>query len=447
MRFSDLDSASVGVWGVGREIRSFATQLERHLPSARIGVVALDTHPVGADAEGIADDAALVVGEGVVQALARCDVVVRSPGVSIHRPEVEALRDRGIPIVTATGLWLAERGGAGVVGITGTKGKSTTASFAYHLARAAGRDAELAGNIGLPALDLIDRDASGPVFLELSSYQIADLETGPEIAVITNLYREHLDWHGSELAYREEKLRLFDLPGVRMAVVNARAPELVRTASGVESRVAYGEAGGWDCDALGVYRDGDLVIGEEDLPLRGEHNALNLCAALASLEAAGVNLPRLPEALDGFGGLPHRLQVLGERDGLTWVDDSISTTPESTLAALASFADRDIVLLGGGQDRGQDYAELGRVLAARRTIVVGVPTTGNRLVQAAKDAGAPPGRAVGAPDLGAAVARARELAAPGSVILLSPAAPSYDRYRDFQERGERFRSLMPGGAG
>lgn len=441
MRFSDLEGSSVGVWGAGREIRSFASQLERRLPAARITVIAFDSQPADDEIAAIAKNARVAVGEGVVEALSECDAVVRSPGVSIHRPEMEELHDRGIPVTTATGLWLAERGGRGVVGITGTKGKSTTAALAHHLALSSGRSIALAGNIGVPALDLLDHEPIDLILLELSSYQIADLATGPEVGVITNLYREHLDWHLTEQAYRDEKLRLFSLPGVSTAVVNARQPELVEAAWRVERIVLYGEPGGWGCDRRGILHAGELVVGLADLPLLGSHNALNLCAALAALEVAGVE-PPLPASLAGFASLPHRLQSCGEHDSVLWVDDSISTTPESTLAALEAFADRDVVLLGGGQDRGQDYAELGAELARRGAAIVGMPTTGERAVVAAREAGVTAEHAVVAEDLADAVAVARSLAHPGSVVLLSPAAPSYDHFVNFEERGERFRALV-----
>ncbi len=441
MRFSDLDGASIGVWGAGREIRSFASQLRRRLPSARISVIAFDAPPTAAEVKSIAEDAEVVVGSDAVGALARCDALVRSPGVSIHRPELIELRERGIPVATATGLWLAEQGGGGVVGITGTKGKSTTAALAQHLALAAGRDTALGGNIGIPALDLFDREPPELTFLELSSYQIADLTNGPETAVITNLFREHLDWHRSEETYREEKLRIFTLPGVRTAIVNARDAELVRAAASVENVVPYGEPSGWDCDGEGLRRAGELLVPASDLPLPGPHNALNLCAALTALEVGGID-PPLPAGLAGFTSLPHRLQACGERDGVAWVDDSISTTPESTLAALQAFAGRDVVLLAGGQDRGQDYTELGAALARRGAAVVGMPTTGERAVAAARRAGVPADRAVAAADLAGAVEAARALARPDGVILLSPAAPSYDRFRNFEERGDQFRALI-----
>ncbi|HEV3034803.1 MAG TPA: UDP-N-acetylmuramoyl-L-alanine--D-glutamate ligase [Solirubrobacteraceae bacterium] len=486
MRFSELDGASVGVWGAGREISSFADQLARRLPSARIAVAAFDAPPApdvrntlrapdarilladadsgaGDGADGRAD-AGAAARDALVAALSGCDVVVRSPGVSIYRRELQALRAAGTPVTTATSLWLAEHGGAGVIGVTGTKGKSTTAALAFHLARSAGRTALLAGNIGVPALDLLDDEPAEVTVLELSSYHTADLEIGPEVAVVTNLYREHADWHGSEQAYRADKLRVLGLPGVRVAVLSARDERLAELAPDVET-IRYGQPGGWDALAAGVAlgggvalagrgalagRDalaggvalrGELVAAADELPLRGEHNVLNLCAALAALEALGVAPAPLPGALDGFQPLPHRLEPVAERDGVAWVNDSISTTPESTIAALASFPGRELILIGGGQDRGQDYTQLADVLAHADATVIGVPSTGGRLLAAARAAGVRPARAIAAEDMREAVEIARALARSGTTVLLSPAAPSYDNYRDFEQRGERFRAL------
>ena len=441
MRFSELEHRTVGVWGAGREIRSFAAQLAQRLPSARIAVVALDD-PSAAPAPELGD--ARVVGAGeAVAALSACDVVVRSPGVSLHRPELRALRERGVPVTTATALWLAESGGAGVIAVTGTKGKSTTAMLVAHLARAAGWSVALAGNIGVPVLDLLGEPPTELVVLELSSYQIADLVRGPEVAVVTNLHPEHVDWHGSDAAYRADKLRLLGLPGVRATVVNGRDVRLVDAAHGVDADSSlFGIPDGWDVTPDGIELTGTLVVPASLLALRGEHNALNLCAALTALGAAGVSPPELPGALDGLEALPHRLQVVADRDGVLWVDDSISTTPESTLAALRSFPDHEIVLIAGGQDREQDHALLVRELAARGAAVVGVPVTGARLVAAARAAGIAADRAVEAADMAAAVAAARGFARPGGAVLLSPAAPSYNAYRDFEERGEDFRARI-----
>ncbi|MGO9761169.1 MAG: UDP-N-acetylmuramoyl-L-alanine--D-glutamate ligase [Solirubrobacteraceae bacterium] len=444
MRFSELDGASVGVWGAGREIGSFAAQLARRLPSARIAVAAFDAPPAAAVRDTLRAPDARIVTAGepaeLVAALSGCDVVVRSPGVSIYRPELRAVRESGTPVTTATALWLAEHGSDGVIGVTGTKGKSTTAALACHLALAAGRTARLAGNIGVPALELLDVEPADVTVLELSSYHTADLDTGPEVALVTSLFREHTDWHGSEDAYRADKLRLLGLPGVRTVVLNARDERLAGFLAYVET-VRYGVPEGWDVVAAGIALNGKLRARSAELPLRGEHNALNLCGALAALEALGIE-PPLPDSLSGFQPLAHRLETVAERDGVLWIDDSISTTPESALAALASFPERQLILIGGGQDRGQDYARLGRVLAEIGASVIGVPSTGRRLIAAARGAGVAESRAIEAPDLARAVELARSLAGAGSVVLLSPAAPSYDSYRDFEQRGERFRELV-----
>jgi len=462
VRFSELDGAAIGVWGAGREISSFADQLARRLPSARILVAAFDSSPPEDVRETLrAPDVRIVTGAEIVPALSACEVVVRSPGVSIYRPELRAVREGGTPVTTATALWLAQRGGEGVIGITGTKGKSTTAALAHHLARAAGRSSQLAGNIGVPALDLLDSEPAQVTVLELSSYHIADLEIGPEVAVVTNVFREHTDWHGSEQTYRADKLRLLGLPGVHVAVINGRDPGLTEALAvpastlanpdaasravhhqldGIVETITYGVPVSWDVRDGGIAFRGELVASAAELPLRGEHNALNLCGALAALAARGIE-PRLPESLDGFQPLAHRLETVVERQGVLWVNDSISTTPESTIAALASFPGREIVLIGGGQDRGQSFTELGRVIAERGVTVVGVPSTGPTLIAAARSAGVVAARALEAANLAQAVAWAAEMAGPRAVVLLSPAAPSYDHYADFEQRGERFRAL------
>jgi len=443
VRFSELEGRRIGVWGAGREIVSLGRQVSRRLAAARIVVAVFDTLPQRDLGELAMPDARAVLAAEAVAALGDCEVLVRSPGVSLYRPELQALREAGLPVTTATALWLAECGGEGVIGVSGTKGKSTTAALTAQLAQAAGHAVNLAGNIGVPALDLLDAPAAAVTVLELSSYQIADLARGPEVALFTNLFREHTDWHGSEQRYRADKLRLLSLPGVRAGVLNGRDQGLaaIRGEEQGPTLTLYGVPGGWDLQDGWLTLRGERSCRMDELPLPGEHNALNLCGALSALEALAIAPPPLPRSLAGFRGLSHRLEVVGEHGGVLWVDDSISTTPESTIAALASFPGREIVLIGGGQDRGQDYEALARALAAREAGVVGVPSTGARLIAAARAAGVAEGRAIEAGDIESAVEHARALAGAAGVVLLSPAAPSYDHYRDFEERGERFQAL------
>ncbi|WP_249020626.1 UDP-N-acetylmuramoyl-L-alanine--D-glutamate ligase [Conexibacter sp. S30A1] len=399
MKFSELDGRRVALWGLGRETRALRDQLAARLPATVISAVIDEDTPQ----------------EEARAALAHADVLIRSPGVSIYKPLIQAARAAGLPVGTATGLWLAERGGRHVIGVTGTKGKSTTATIVAHLLRRAGMSVELAGNIGRPVIELIGLDPATWVVLELSSYQIADLEVGPEVALLTNLSREHTDWHGSEQRYRADKLRLFDLPGVRAAVR------------------PLGDRGDWP-----------LVVPAAAVPLRGAHNAQNVAAAVAAIQAAGLPLPDLPGALTGLEPLPHRLQTVHvDARGVEWVDDSISTTPASAVAAIEAFAGRSLVLIAGGADRAQDYAPLGQALALRRepTALVLLPDTGEAIAAAAAAFGFAAARMSTAGDMREATRLAASRAQPGAVILLSPAAPSFNAYRDFEERGDHFAAL------
>ncbi len=393
------------------------------------------------DAPELTEDALVVGRDRAIEALATCEVLVRSPGVSIHRPELQVLAGGGLPIATPTGLWMHERGGRNVLGITATKGKSTTASLVAHLARAAGVSVQLAGNIGRPALDLLEEDGHELAVVELSSYQIADLPQGPEVAMASNLYREHLNWHLTDETYRQDKLRLLALPGVRACVVNAMSAEVMQAPRACERSFVFGTSDGWHVVDGGIARGSELIVANANLPLPGPHNALNVCGALTALDACDISMPALPAAFDGFVALPHRLQEVHRADGVIWVDDSISTVPQAAQFAVESFPGRPLVLIGGVDDRGQEYADLGRRLAERDVFVVGLPLTGDRLVAAARAAGVPADRARLVEDLPAAVALARTVARPGTVVLLSPAAPSHNAYLNFQERGHHFREL------
>ncbi|MBJ7469824.1 MAG: UDP-N-acetylmuramoyl-L-alanine--D-glutamate ligase [Solirubrobacteraceae bacterium] len=436
MRFSELDGLRVGVWGAGVETRSFGTILRSALPAARITVVVLEA---AADAPELTDGARVVGADEAVAATADCDVVVRSPGVSVHRYELQAIRARGTIVTTATGLWLAERRGRNVLGLTATKGKSTTASLLTHLIAATGRPVQLAGNIGRPALELFDSNDNELAVVELSSYQIADLACGPQVAMASNLYPEHLQWHLTHDAYMAEKLRLLALPGVECCVVNALSPEVMAAPRAPGPVHTYGKPPGWHVlDDGSVARNGVMELPRGVLPLRGAHNALNVCGALTALEALEIPLPKFPQAFADFAGLPHRLQTVHLASGVEWVDDSISTTPESAAAALASFAGQPVILIGGGFDRGQDYTALGTAIAAAGARVLALPVTGERLADAVRAAG---GQATNVRDLPAAVAAAHAAAEPGTVVLLSPAAPSFNSHADFQERGSHFREL------
>ncbi|MGO9903291.1 MAG: UDP-N-acetylmuramoyl-L-alanine--D-glutamate ligase [Solirubrobacteraceae bacterium] len=448
MRFSELDNHTIAVWGVGRETRSFAHHLQSRLPGARLVAVIGDdrAHDEPAASEDpVLGGVRFIDGDRALEQLGDVQVIVRSPGVSIHKLQLQALAEDGVTITTPTGLWLHERAGRNVLAVTGTKGKGTTAVLIHHLSSQL-RRTHIAGNIGRPVLDLLDAPDDEWVILELSSFQISDLVQGPQIAVLTNLFKEHTDWHGSESVYRREKLRLMALPGMRACAYRPGDVEIEAAIATDVRRVPFGTPDTWHVGADGVRDGAGEPIPLEALPLRGRHNAENLCAALAALDAAELPCPSLPAALAGVKGLPHRLETVLESGGVEWVDDSIATNPTSCALALAAFAGHHIVLIAGGYDRGQDFGDLARVVAAMDVVLVALPVTGARLARDAADAGLAEDRIFEASDMEAAVSLARARARPGSIVLLSPAAASFTAYRDFEQRGEHFAALAGNGS-
>lgn len=434
MRLSELEGRRVGVWGLGREGRAIARAVADHLPGTPLVLVD----------EG-ADPADREVGRDPV-ALGGCEIVVRSPGISRYRPEVARLIEAGVTMTTGTNLWFAEHADARAIAVTGSKGKSTTSALIGHLAAARGLRVQLAGNIGVPLADLIMADPGGVDLwvLELSSFQTSDLDASPPVGVLLNLYREHTDWHGTRDRYWRDKLNLFAHRPDMTSVLNAADPHVRERAVALPRPRWFLSPEGFDVGPEGIRRGGRPFAPRAAVGLAGDHNLANACAALTALEAAGVDPEGLQDALASFRPLAHRMQPVGERHGVLFVDDSIATIPEATVAAARALAPRPLVLLVGGHDRRQDYGPLAAHIAADAGVaaVVGLPGNGARILDRIAAEPLPPGRpAVAveqADDLDDALARALRLVPAGGVVLLSPGAPTGDDFRDFQVRGDAF---------
>jgi len=447
MRIEELRGRRVAVWGTGREGRAALVALRTRLPEQRLDWIAPPSE--GDLARSLADELVSVHAlEPDAAFLARFEFVLKSPGISPYRspfPEAEA---RGVRFLSGSALWFAEHPDARVIAVTGTKGKSTTSALIAHLLRASGKRVALCGNIGVPLLDLLEpRQAPDWWVMELSSFQTRDLGAVPEIAVVLNLFPEHLDWHGSEQRYYADKLALLGRPGGRPRVSLLGALTDFPSGSVPERGVRWYGGGAASGDGFrlahsAIWQGKRRLYALSDLPLPGEHNALNVCAALAAVDAAGVDASRLRDALGSFRPLPHRLQTLGERDGLTWVNDSIATTPHATLAALAHFADRAVTVLVGGHDRGLDWRAFGDALRLRPPhALIAMGEQGVRILAALGSLPEGKPRREHASGLEQAVERARAITPEGGVVLLSPGAPSFGAFRDYIERGRRFAAL------
>jgi len=455
VRISRLEAVAAGggriaLWGWGREGRAAYRALRRRLPSLPLTLFCDQAEAAEAQALG---DAALAVETTVTaDALSAFAVVVKSPGISPYRGEAVGATANGTRLVGGTALWFAEHGGPdgvvpGSVCITGTKGKSTTTALLAQLLRAGGHRTALAGNIGLPLLELLDPEPA-PRFwaIELSSYQtgdVADSGARPQVAVVTNLFPEHLDWHGSEARYLADKLRLVTDARPPIAVLNAADPRLAALALPDSQVRWFGREDGWHLRGDVLHRGADAVMDTAGLPLPGRHNRGNLCAALAAIEALGLDAAALAPHAAGFAPLPHRLQSLGVREGIEYVDDSISTTPHASLAALDCFRGRPVALLAGGHDRGVDWQGFADAVRAQPpAAIVTMGASGPRIHALLAPVAARAGFALhAAADLPQAIATARAALPAGGVVLLSPGAPSFGAYRDYTERGRHFAAL------
>ncbi len=460
MRLADLRGRSVAVWGTGREGRAAVCAIARTGPARLVAVDDSDSFlSLPWDGE-LAAAAPLYRGDDAFAQLAAADVVVRSPGVPQTHPWVVELRRRGVPVTGGSALWMADHAGH-TVGVTGSKGKSTTSSLISHLLTAVGRPNVFGGNIGVPLLDLPEADL---YVLELSSYQCSDLTDSPRVAVVTALFPEHLDAHGGEREYYRDKLNLL-AHGPELVVYNGADERLAHEIGGrgIADRGIEGRAGGSGAGGgrrvVAAGRDDSvfrvtggpggepyLFAGDRPLfprarlPLVGRHNERNLCVALTVLDGMGVDVVaeahRIAVAVAAFAALPHRLTEIADPSGLTFVDDTLATSPYATMHAIDAYDDRPLTVIVGGTDRGLDYTPLREHLTRRTATVIGIPDSGPRIVAAL--AGLPVVRTEVADDLVAAVGLARKLTPAGGVVLLSPAAPSYGRFRNFEHRSEVF---------
>ena len=446
MRISALEGHRVALWGWGREGRA----AWRALHARGIAPLALFCNASEA-AEALALDPALQI-EPVASAerLSAYEHVVKSPGISPYQPMVQAARAAGTRFIGGTALWFGECANAegdvpGTVCVTGTKGKSTTTALLAHLLRASGARTALAGNIGMPLLELLEDDARYWA-IELSSYQtgdVADSGARPEVAVALNIFPEHLDWHGSHERYVADKLRLLTGARPRIAVLNAQDPILsALQLPGSEVRW-FNHPDGWHLREDALFRGGEPVMETAALPLPGRHNRGNLCAVLTAIEALGLDAAALAPHAASFQPLPHRLQLLGRNDGIAWVNDSISTTPHASLAALEVYRDQRVALLVGGHDRGLDWQGFADAMRERApAAIITMGANGPRIHEQLAAVAATGAFALSAAaDLAEAVAQARATLQGGGVVLLSPGAPSFGAYTDYTARGRDFARL------
>ena len=413
-----LRDRRVLILGFGREGKSTLAFLQRHLPELNLGVADRNENAfVDMSPETMPR---LHSGENYLQAIYDYDVVIKTPGISL-----KAFDTRDVEITSQTDLFLSQFHSQ-TIGVSGTKGKSTTTTLIYHLLRESGHDAILTGNIGIPCFDIMEQIRTDSIVVyELSAHQLEYVHNSPKVGVLLNVFEEHLDHFGTFERYKEAKLNLLRFMGEDDFAVVHESLMMETLSLGVNNVVFSGM---------------EFDIDEGALPVLGSHNLLNVKAALCAIDAYGINPNEVIPHLYTFKPLEHRLEPVGVFGGVTFVNDSISTIPQAAIAACQTLGKVDFLLLGGF-DRDIDYAPLAGFLKTHPvSYLLFTGKAGERMSLLMRSCGV---EAKMHPyhTMEEAFAYIKQKAQPCDVCLLSPAASSYDQYKNFEERGRKFKQL------
>ncbi len=418
--------------GAGREGQELISLWLEKLPETDLTVI--DENPQAQAPDGVH----LIVEDFDSVGLNQFDVLIKSPGISLYRRCIQDALAHGVVVTSLTNIWFAENQHRKVIAVTGSKGKSTTAALIEFLLREAGVHVGLGGNIGVPLFQ-ISKQAE-IVVAELSSYQTSDLSFAPEVAVLTNLFPEHLDWHGSIHQYYLDKLKLFSFPETIKILPVAVRDSLPQIPAGDLRWV--GGRHGWEVRDDQAKNHTTGLASNFKWKLRGQHNQHNLELALTAVTAVGASVAEGLNNLQAFNPLPHRLEAVCQDCPGQWVNDSLSTTPHATIAAIKALDTRDLIVIVGGQDRGVDWTCFWDFLSdwpIRAVLAVG--EHGEKVVGQCADIGST--IAVHkVPDQDTAVATAISLSQPETTVVLSPGAPSYGKFKNYVERAANFQESI-----
>lgn len=442
------------ILGAARQGLALARWLARH--GARVTLSDARTEAQMASArESLADlPITWALGGHPLELLNDCDLLCLSGGVPLTLPIVAESLKRGIPLSNDTQVFM-EIVPCRTIGITGSAGKTTTTTLVGRMAKEAYGDAAyIGGNIGDPLINYVDEmKPTDLAILELSSFQLEQMTISPNVGAILNITPNHLDRHGTMEAYTAAKARLLDFQSAKDVAVlghdDLGAWNLRDRVKGKLFTFSLHELdeslnGAYFHDGLLALRDGNAYVPlmlREKVLLRGDHNVSNALAAFTIAHAAGFPLDAMLAAVEDFHGVPHRLELVRELRGVRWYNDSIATAPERTMAAVRAF-EEPIVLLLGGRDKDLPWDDLAALIHQRVDHVVLFGEAAEKIEKAVAGSGSRPQTLTRCETLEQAVLQAAEVAEAGDVVLLSPGGTSYDAFKDFAERGERFREWV-----
>jgi len=394
MKLQDLKVKTILILGFGREGKATLNFLNKHFPEKEIA---------------LADQSD---GDNYLDKINDFDVIIKSPGIPFL-PEIQKAKDEGKIITSATEIFFDNCKGQ-IVGVTGSKGKSTTSSLIYEVLKKGGLDVYLVGNIGIPALEVLDQGDENSIFVyELSSFQLENLKKSPHIAVITNIYPEHLDHHGSFGAYKDAKANIVKYQNENDYVIFNKDNK--------------------ECKDMAELSDAKNKYGYSDQPPFSKDIAIYIGKLF------NISDQNIKQAIDNFKTLPHRLEYIGEFKGIKFYNDSLATIPQATIRALKVLGANVQTLIAGGFDRGVDYSILGSIIMKSeiKNLIL-FPTTGEKI-----------GKLVGdkikkfkVDNMKDAARIAFEQTNPGKIVLLSPASSSFNLFRDYEDRGNQFKGFV-----
>jgi len=369
------------------------------------------------------------LGKGYDKNLKQYDIIFRIAGYPLFTKQIIKAMMAGVEISSPTKLFFDLCPTKNIIGVTGTKGKGTTASLIYHILKTAGKQVHLAGNIGVPMFGFMDKIRKNDwVVLELSSFQLEDLPTSPRIAVFTNFFAEHLapvdpnnpNYHKSLKTYWDAKENIFAHQSAKdILIANNTLRDKIRLAK-PKGKVIY------------------FTASKLDTPLLGEHNRKNIAAAVLATQKAGVKIADIKKNVKNFRGLEHRLEFVGEKNKIRYYNDSFATAPDATITALRAFTPKTIVLIAGGADKGSDFTTLAKEIKKRVRCVILLPGKGSRRIKQTllklKIA-----KIQNAKNMKQAVRLGKQNTSSGDVVLLSPACASFGIFKNYKERGNLFK--------
>jgi UDP-N-acetylmuramoylalanine--D-glutamate ligase len=449
----ELENKKVLLLGFVREGRSSYHLIRRILPTLHLTIA--DQNKKVAEDEILKKDGFIDfhLGEGYLEGLNDFDLILKSPGITLkdisYKPDLAS-------ITSQTDLFL-RRYSSQIIGITGTKGKSTTSTLIYHILGLADKKSVLMGNIGRPAFDFIDEiDPETIMVYELSSHQLEYVRRSPHVAVLLNFYQEHLDAYKSFEDYQLAKMNIAKCQVIGDRLIFNNDDERIRhyiSSMNIQGSLAFSlhtllDDGCSIRDNQIVYSSGGKNESIFDLSkkirLKGEHNLMNIMAAVCACKETGIDNEIIAEGISSFRGLEHRMEYVGEINGIQFYNDSIGTIPEACIEAIKTLETVDTLILGGF-DRGIDYSGLARFLSAsgiRNLIFTG--DAGRRILHEIKDIKKPTQTLFLISRFDEFKEIAFNVTEKGRICLLSPAAASYDEFQNFEVRGKRFKELVTG---